>query len=126
MFMLLTRLNSPQSCVVTLFLKMSFLMLFEIITLPPRNSTLVCLKIRSASFQLLVGHYCTMLLYLQAYARVCVNNLHDTLFYGSGCFTVRFEVLCRYSSQENVKFRALSIRRKGRTESGIFRLLKMC
>jgi len=60
MFMVLTRLNSPESCAATLFLKMNFVMLFELITLPSTNSTLVCLKIRSAPFQLLVGHYCTI------------------------------------------------------------------
>jgi len=73
MFMVLTRLNSPESCAATLFSKMSFVMLFEIITLLSTYSTLVCLKIRSAHF-----HYCTILLYLQAYAGVCMNNLHDT------------------------------------------------
>lgn len=54
-------------------------MLFKIITLVPTNSTSVCLKIRSAPFQLFVRKFSTILLYLQGYTGVSINNLRDIM-----------------------------------------------
>lgn len=52
-------------------------MLFKITTLTPKNSTLVCVKSRSALLQHLVGHLCIILFYLHVYSEFGVSNLLD-------------------------------------------------